>query len=243
MKVLAIGNSFSQDATRYLHSIAKADRENFKVVNLYIGGCPLRTHYINALEDRPNYQLEFNGENTGFGVSIKQALISDNWDYVTLQQVSHQSPRYETYQPYLDFLADYVRKYSPESKLLIHQTWAYAQDSSRLTQELGYEKHTDMFADIKASYDKAAKDVNAYGIIPSGEAMQQLLKNGIEKIHRDGFHASLGTGRYTQGLVWYQALTGNDIDNNMFREFDEEISEADILIAKKSAKAAVEMYK
>lgn len=30
MKVLAIGNSFSQDATRYLHQIAKADKFDLK---------------------------------------------------------------------------------------------------------------------------------------------------------------------------------------------------------------------
>ena len=41
MKVLAIGNSFSQDATRYLHQIAKANQFDLKVVNLYIGGCSL----------------------------------------------------------------------------------------------------------------------------------------------------------------------------------------------------------
>lgn len=29
MKILALGNSFSQDATRYLHQIAKADETDF----------------------------------------------------------------------------------------------------------------------------------------------------------------------------------------------------------------------
>lgn len=38
MKVLAIGNSFSNDAMRYLHGIAKADGVDMKTVNLFIGG-------------------------------------------------------------------------------------------------------------------------------------------------------------------------------------------------------------
>ena len=42
MKVLAIGNSFSNDAMRYLHGIAKADVVDMKTVNLFIGGCPLQ---------------------------------------------------------------------------------------------------------------------------------------------------------------------------------------------------------
>lgn len=37
MKVLAIGNSFSNDAMRYLHGIAKADGLDMKTVNLFIG--------------------------------------------------------------------------------------------------------------------------------------------------------------------------------------------------------------
>lgn len=35
--ILAIGNSFSEDATHFLHQIAEADNVSMKVVNLYIG--------------------------------------------------------------------------------------------------------------------------------------------------------------------------------------------------------------
>ena len=51
MKVLAIGNSFSNDAMRYLHGIAKADGVDMKTVNLFIGGCPLSRHYANIHND------------------------------------------------------------------------------------------------------------------------------------------------------------------------------------------------
>lgn len=34
MNILAIGNSFSQDATRYVHQIARAAGENLTVVQL-----------------------------------------------------------------------------------------------------------------------------------------------------------------------------------------------------------------
>ena len=44
MNILAIGNSFSQDATTYLHQVAKADGEDITVINLYIGGCSLYKH-------------------------------------------------------------------------------------------------------------------------------------------------------------------------------------------------------
>ncbi len=70
MKILSIGNSFSQDAQRYLHCLAKHDGTELKTVNLYIGGCPLRKHYLNMLDNNTAYDFEFNGEQTGIKVSI-----------------------------------------------------------------------------------------------------------------------------------------------------------------------------
>ena len=41
MDILSLGNSFSQDAQRYLHGIAKAGGASIESFNLCIGGCPL----------------------------------------------------------------------------------------------------------------------------------------------------------------------------------------------------------
>lgn len=242
MNILSIGNSFSQDAQRYLHQIAKADGVNLNTFNLYIGGCPLSRHYRNMLGDKSEYTLEMNGESTGFKVSIKDALLSRDWDFVTVQQVSSQAPYYETYQPYLNKLAEYIRLCAPKAKIAVHQTWAYEQDSHRLNVELGYINYTDMLADVKASYKKAFEEINADIIIPSGEVFGKLIENGIEKIHRDTFHASYGLGRYALGLIWYKTLTGNDIANNAFCDFDEEVSDKDIALAKQSVKDVCEIY-
>ena len=232
MNILSIGNSFSQDAQRYLHRIARADGFKLNTVNLYIGGCPLSVHYRNMLSEKEEYILQVNGEVTGFKVSLKDALLNRDWDVVTIQQVSSKSPYYETYQPYLDKIVEYVRLCAPKAKMAVHQTWAYEQDSHRLNVELGYNNHTDMFKDIKVTYEKAAQEINADFIIPSGEIFQKLIEAGIEKVHRDTFHASLGLGRYALGLLWYSVLSGNDVKNNTFCDFDEEISKEDIKIAK-----------
>ena len=110
MKILSIGNSFSQDAQRYLQRLAKHEGKNFKTVNLYIGGCPLHKHYVNMLNNSDHYEFEFNGEKTGLNVSISQALASDEWDVVTLQQASTLSGKPDSYSPYIQELAAYVRK-------------------------------------------------------------------------------------------------------------------------------------
>ena len=233
MNILSIGNSFSTDAQKYLHRIAKADGFDLTTFNLYIGGCPLSLHYRNMLSEERNYTLEMNGQSTKFHVSLKEALLNRNWDVITLQQVSGESPYYDTYQPYLNKLTEYVRLCVPKAKILVHQTWAYEQDSRRLNEELGYSDQKDMFHNIQSTYQKAAEDIHADGIIPSGEVFQALLASGIEKVHRDTFHASLGLGRYTLGLLWYTVLTGRDIQNNSFSDFDEEIPPEQIAIAKK----------
>ena len=232
MKVLAIGNSFSEDGTKYLHQVAKAAGVDMKVVNLSIGGCPLRLHIAISMGDYRNYGMILNGMASGFKVSIKEALLSDEWDVVTIQQVSQLSVNYDTFQPYLNYMADYIRMHAPKAKLYLQQTWAYEEGSRRLCEELKYEKAEDMLKGIRMSYRKAAEDIGADGIIPSGEVMYEMVKRGIEKVHRDTFHAKLGIGRYALGLTWYATLTGNDVMNNPFTELMEPAAEEEMHIAR-----------
>lgn len=237
MKVLSIGNSFSQDAQRHLHQLAKKEGVNLKCVNLYIGGCPQRTHYLNMLGDNASYDFQFNGVSTGLKVSIRQALCSDDWDVVTFQQASSQSARFETYTPYIQELSAYVRKYCPHAKQVIHQTWAYENGSEKLANQ-GFETAADMFAAVEKAYKQAAELISADGIIPAGKAMLIASKTGIEKVHRDTYHASLGAGRYLLALVWYKYLTGKDISDNAFDDFDASVTDEERKIVIAAANAA-----
>ena len=224
MKILSIGNSFSQDAHRYLHRVAEANGEKFKCVNLMIGGCTLRTHYLNMLDNKADYLFEFNGEGTGIRVSLAQALASDDWDVVTLQQASHLSFVPESYFPYLSCLCDYVRKYAPHAKIYIHETWEYERESAKL-QGVGYDSADRMFSDLTAAYAAAAERVCADGIIPSGTAVHNAIRSSTIRMHRDGFHSSRGAGRYLLALVWYKALTGKSASPDAFITLDEQISD------------------
>lgn len=242
MNVLAIGNSFSCDATRYLYGIARAAKTELNVVNLSIGGCPLSKHYKNILGDEKKYTLLFNGQSTDFLVSIKEALLSRNWDYIVFQQASRFSVDYKTYQPYLNELSAYAKKCAPEAKQVIHQTWAYEQGTQLLHEVMGYADQKDMFSDVKKAYDEAAKDIKAEFIIPSGEIMQALINVGVEKVHRDGHHASLGLGRYAMALLWFIMLTGKNVKDNAFNDFDVFVSDEEIAIAKKCAAEVAAKY-
>lgn len=206
MNILAIGNSFSTDATRYLYQVARADGQKWNVANLYISGCPLEKHFRNMHSEARAYELQFNGSATGFFVSIKEALLSRSWDIITLQQASFRSPFYETYQPYLNELAAYIRRLCPKAKLYIHQTWAYEAASEKL-EKVGFATPQDMFAAVEKAYAQAAADIRADGIIPSGQLLLSLSEK-IGAVHRDSYHASLGAGRFALGLLWYKVLSG-----------------------------------
>lgn len=233
MNILSIGNEFSQDATKYLHQIAMCDGRDITVVNLNAYQCSLSEHYKNNLVDAKVYTLEYNGESTGFKSSIKDALLSRDWDVVVLQQLSSLSFDYESYQPYIDNIVADVRKYSPKCKIMLHQTWAYEQGSTYL-EEVGYDDKFQMSIDIKDAYEKAAEAVRADKIIPSGEMFIRLEAQGV-KVYREGQRASHGIGRYCLGLLWYASITGKSVSRNTFSAFDGIVSDADVEFAKQYA--------
>jgi len=222
MDILSIGNSFSTDATRYVYEAAKNQGRNIRTINMYIGGCPLELHYRNMLSDAKAYTLDINGVSWGLKASIREMLLAQHWDAVTVQQVSHLAPCYETYQPYLNALCDFIRKYQPKAKLYIHETWGYKEGSDRLLNFMKIDTHKAMYKKIRDAYAQAARDVNADGIIHSGFVMNELSEY---KLHRDDFHASLGAGRYALALTWLKTFTDVDITKNTFSYFDEAVSE------------------
>ena len=236
MKILCIGNSFSQDAASCLSRTAENQKIEIHVENLYIGGCPLERHYNNMISGEKAYELEINGESTHTNISLNEALEKEKWDVVTIQQASHSSAFYNTYQPFADELVRFIRRKQPQTKVFIHQTWAYEENSQRLFDN-GFTARSEMFAKIKESYALAVKDCAADGLIPSGQVLENMAARGL-KCHRDTFHASLGAGRYALSLTWIKALTGADINDNSFKDTAEPLSADDIDKIKESVNEA-----
>ena len=232
MNVLAIGNSFSMDAMRYLSQIARAQGEQLTAINLYIGGCPLEKHFRHMHSGAP-YSLQCNGSDTGFLVSMDEALLSRPWDVITLQQASHFSGKKDSYAPYADELVKHVRALCPKAKLYIHETWAYEEGSTMLEKHYTGMTSEDMYKNVIRCYHEIEKEAGFDGLIPSGELMHALLENGVPKIHRDGYHLSYGLGRYAAGLLWFRMLTGKSVIENTFADFDEEVSPEEIALAKR----------
>ena len=228
MNVLSIGNSFSEDATRYLHDIARADGENYYTVNLYIGGCSLEMHNNNLISNAKAYEWQEHGRPEGKFVSIKDALLAHKWDVVTVQQVSHLSFDLDSYFPYVVNLVNYVKKYAPNAKIYLHQTWAYEEGSDRLLNVARYSTPKKMLDDIIKANEEVAKCIGADKIIRSGELFGRLQDIGFEKLHRDTFHASLGLGRYALSLLWYCTISQKNANEILICDFDEPVEQKDI---------------
>lgn len=222
MKVLAIGNSFSQDATAYLHRMAKLADVDMKVVNLFIPGCSLETHWENAESGTPAYAYELNGEETQRTISLKDSLIEENWDIVTLQQASHFSGQAATYEPYLAQLTGYVRALSSQARIFLHETWAYETDSDHGAFVTYHCNQNEMYIRLKEAYRSAASALNL-PLIPTGDVIQALrgfpafcYAGGGLSLCRDGFHLCRTYGRFAAAAVWLETLTGVDIRTNPF---------------------------
>ena len=233
MRVLSIGNSFSEDAQAHLRQVALASESDIHCANLYIGGCPLVRHYRNMLSEETAYEFGFNGVYTGLRVSLQQGLLAQ-WDVVTLQQASVNSPNPDSYFPYVTELAALVRRYSPKAKIYMHETWAYVEDSPRFAN-MGCTNQRDMYEKLHDAYARAAEAIGADGIIPCGSAFQRLIAKGATELHRDGSHAGLGLGRLTLSATWITALTGKDLRGMDWSGVKMNVTADDIRMAQEAA--------
>ncbi len=136
IKLLAIGNSFSDDAIEhYLHDIAYAAGDTIVIGNMYIGGCSLERHYNNSINNSANYSYRKIVEGVKTitpDYTLIEAIGDEDWDYISFQQVSFLSGLYESYFPYINHLIHFAREHStnPNMKIVLHATWAYANTSS-----------------------------------------------------------------------------------------------------------------
>lgn len=222
LKILCIGNSFSQDSTTYLYDLASNEGMDLKVVNLYIGGCSLERHWESVLGNKADYDYQLNGVSVGKMVTVKDTLLEENWDVITLQQCSGFSGLIDTYHPYIIELSKYVKEHALGAKQLIHQTWAYEIDSTHEHFVYYHNNQEEMYESLLECYGAVAKDLSLQ-IIPFGEVVQALrtlpifdYKNGGKSLCRDGFHMDYVYGRFALAATWFEYVLKEDITQSTY---------------------------
>lgn len=234
LKILAIGNSFSDDAMEYVYQVSSdAGVQRITLGNMYIGGCSLETHLNNAVNNSGAYTYRTNTNGTWSsrnGVSIKTAVESDDWDFITFQQVSGYSGVADSYDDLVD-LINYVEPLNPSARLAWHMTWAYKVGSDHADFPKYNSNQMTMYnAIINAVNTKILTNDKIEIVIPSGTAVQNVRTSFIGDTTRDGYHLSYGIGRYIASMTYVKALTGLSIDNSVTVPSDVDSYELEALI-------------
>ena len=199
ISVLMIGNSFSVDVARYTHQLSLGGEVEIEVGVLYVGGCSLEQHIDFIKDGSSPYEWFVNGESTGRYISLKDALLLQEWDYITLQQVSVLSGVKESFYPYIKDLMDYVRDYQPKSTFVLHKTWPYENgfDNENFSH-YNYDRET-MYKAISETHDFVKRDLGINIVIRSGDIVEAAIEKYGEHFHKDGFHLN-DEGRYLVAL-------------------------------------------
>lgn len=246
VRVLAIGNSFSQDGIEnYLHELAEASGIKMIIGNLYIGGASLALHVDNAREDKPKYsyrKIDVNGKkNITPDTKISDVLSEEKWDFISLQQVSGFSGNLASYEESLPELYTYVLEHvsNPEEvRMILHQTWAYQQDSEHKSFANYNNDQARMYDAISSTSEKVVKLKEFDRIIPAGTAIQNARTSYIgDHFTRDGYHLELNYGRFTAACAWFEALFEQDVRKNTF--VPDSVTEIEAKISKEAAHQAV----
>ena len=257
LRILAIGNSFSDDATQYLPDLLEAAGiHNVILGRLYIGGCTLERHCREFKDNGHEYVYLKSTKNKWETIkkykqgSFMDGVGDERWDIITMQQGSPKSGRWDSYDPWLGTLIEIVRKNcpNPEATIVWHQTWAYASSyTNRNFANYAYDQQY-MFDSIQICVDKARKAYNVPIVIPSGPAVQLMRGTSLKtekELTRDGFHMDYKYGRYLTACVWFESLIkpvfGVSVKGNSFRNTgtDNEVTDKEAALMQKVAVKAV----
>lgn len=245
-RILAVGNSFSRDAVEQnLWDLAHADGRECIVGNLYIGGCPISLHVENARKDSAAYEYRRIGTDgirvQTNGKRLDEALREEPWDVVTVQQVSWASGLPEAYSD-LPELVNYIRARVPfYTKILFHQTWAYARNSDHGGFKRYDNDQMKMYHAIVDCARKATEDNHLQGIIPAGTAIQLARATEIgDSLNIDGFHLNT-LGRYVAACTWYERIFGRNVKRNSYAPA--ELNKRQVKLARRAAHKAARKCK
>lgn len=224
LKVLDIGNSYTNDATAYLPDLVKklgVDDNNFCLFSATFGGASFKkwyqvyqdistaTYQIKKVVGDLNDNVEV-GVGPSFDGSLFRKLLSqETWDLIIIHPLSIYATNYEGWwghsdSGYLKELLEIIKYHQPNCTigfLLIHSP---ADDYS--TNE---EKSSIVRWEHIANAAQLFAQENDIILIPYGTAIQNLRATGFNndaELTRDGTHLGLGLARYTAACCYYEAL-------------------------------------
>ena len=238
LKVLDIGNSYTQDAQTYLPQIIKASGidTDFSLYRAFRPSASFKT-WVDCWNDADNeyYSIDFCAGTKLDGISgngvasdgtlFRKALQTVKWDIILIHQVSTYSNDYSLWESdgaggYLRDLIRIIRMTNPQATigyLMTHSYrgtyWANSEGSSFLR----WKNTAEATRQLKLEY-------GIDFIIPYGTAVQNLRASSLNdsyEFSEDGTHMGAGLGDYVAGCCYFESLLapryGVSIWGNTFR--------------------------
>lgn len=244
IKILAIGNSFSEDALdNHFRDLCREAGKEVIVGNLVIGGCPISKHWNNVRTDSAAYRYRFmdvdgnitNRDKTRFS----EVIGTQDWDYVSFQQASHDSGKFETYADLDSLILHVDEKLPPKTRLIWHQTWAYApQSNHKAFAQYERDQKVMYYSIMAASYRTYARQKLLNLFIPSGTAIENARDMTADRdFTRDGYHLNTTTGRYVAACAWFESIFRINVETMHYTPKNLPLQDAALL--RKAAHVAV----
>lgn len=185
LRLFTVGNSFSQNATRFLPQLAQAGGHELIIGRAVKGGCSFQQHW-DAVEawrtnpDDPKAKIYGNK-------SLHEQLGTGPWDVITVQQYSLHSSDVTTYRPYAPKLVAHLKSLRPGAEVVLHQTWAYRGDADRfglIAPKQNAANQREMYERSRGAYWEIAQELGLR-VIPSGDAIWRVDSDAQWGFRRD----------------------------------------------------------
>lgn len=218
MKILFVGNSFSEDTVEHAVNIAHSfGIENVKIGTLYVGGCSIEMHYNHISTDVPVYLYHLNegdGWSSTENFKISDALKSDDWDWVVIQHGTRGTSRYtsiecyEKLSPLIDKIKAIINK---DVKIAFNLTWM-GEPTNPHHEIVSYGGNVGLMREklIEVTQKVVLSNPKIDVLIPTGTAVENARTSNIGILTRDTYHLSFDKGRFIAGLTLISTLTGID---------------------------------
>ena len=225
LKVLDIGNSYTDDATALLPRIAEAsgsDLSDMCLYKAYRSGASFKNWYdVYYDRDDNDYSISkvlggidaniTTGSGTGTdGKLFREALANEQWDLIIIHQNSTYAPYYEQWNTaedggYLRELLSLLKELQPQAAigfLLVHSYWDGYRGNKEKSSLVRWQLIANSTRQLCENYDISL-------VIPYGTAVENLRASSLNNeydLTSDGTHLGFGLCKYTAACCYYECL-------------------------------------
>ena len=222
IKILGLGNSYSNDTFWMLKDIAESAGYKVTVGISHLSGGSLEEVYdvINGNGTVTTYnKFTASGLNARTNFNAKDIITDEDWDYIFIQQASTSAMDYTTYQPALGNLVSYLKANAtnPSVKLGINMPWVRPISNGTIGTAEKQLQVNDAIVDAcqQAMFDESLDIFIPTGIAVMNGRSNEYLAQVSNELTRDGSHLDEGIGRYLAALTAFNAIFGEVADGDI----------------------------